>query len=343
MKIYTLPFCPFCYRVKLAIKIKNISKSDVQIEDIDISSPPNGLKKINPALSVPTLELNDGSGFTESMIIVNYLDSTFKSEKIKIYPENKEEYAKIKCLVEKTTQEINPFLLNCILSNKNEVKLQKSLDEVIQVFNKLEMLLEKNNNSPYFGGNEFNAVDISLAPFICYYFSAQKINSKYPLPNSNSKSLKYINNILNNHTINEVILCDNNFTTKLNELMSESTDIMLIKKSSRTIIEDLETAINNLNKNITLHINERHFNKWKLNKNLKGNYIESIFEFNNSEEAILAIQKIYDLQETTDHHANFVLENFNRLKVEICTHQPKWGVTQMDISFAEILSKLILN
>ena len=342
MKIYSLPFCPFCYRVKIALKLKGNSTSEVHIEEIELNSPPNDLKKINPNLSVPTLELNNGNGFAESMVIVEYLDSAFESKSEKLFGKNKEETAKIKYLIERISQEVIPILMNCIFSNGNQVKLKKALQEAPQAFKKLDMILE-NANSPYFGGNDFNAIDISLAPFLCYYLFAQKINPKFPIPDLNSKSDKYIKNLLDHHLVNEIILSDTNFKEQLKKLMSEPEYIKSIKNSSRNIIENISDDLINLNKNISSNNKSNSPITWKLNKNEKGPFIETIFHFKKYEEALDAIQKICDLQETSDHHAHFVLENFSQLKVEVCTHQPKWGVTAMDMAFAENLSHIILN
>jgi glutathione S-transferase/pterin-4a-carbinolamine dehydratase len=342
MKIYSFPFCPFCYRVKLALKIKGIPMSEIQIEEIDMNSPPSEFKKINPNLSVPTLELSDGSGFAESMVIVEYLDSSFESKIEKLYGNNAEEMAKIKYLVERISKEVIPFLMNCIFSNGNQVKLKKALQEVPQAFKKLDMILE-HANSPYFGGNDFNAIDISIAPFLCYYLFAQKINLKYPLPDVNSKSDKYIKNLLDHRLVNEVILSNTSFKEQLNKSMSEPENIKFIKNSSRNLIENISSDLVNLNKKIASNTNSNSPTFWKLNNNDKGPYIETIFQFKNYEEALDAIQKICELQESSDHHANFSLENFDQLKVEVCTHQPKWGVTAMDLAFAETLSLIILN
>ncbi len=342
MKIYSLPFCPFCYRVKLALKIKDILTTEVQIEEVDMDSPPENLKKINPNLSVPTLEFSSGDGFAESMVILEYLDSSYKSKGEKIYGNNTEETAKIKYLVERISQEVIPFLLNCILSNGNQVKLKKALQEVPQAFKKLEIILE-HTTSPYFGGNNFNAIDICLAPFVCYYLSAQKINPKFPLPIETSKSGKYIHNLLDHHLVNEIILSNTSFKEQLNKLMSIPENIKLIKNSSRILIENIDSELVHLNKKLISNTKNNSASTWKLSHNDKGPFIESIFQFKNYEEAFEAIQKICDLQESSDHHANFVLENFSQIKVEVCTHQPKWGITAMDLAFAETLSQIILN
>lgn len=342
MKLYSLPFCPFCYRVKLALNIKEIPLSDVQIEEIDMASPPNGFKKINPSLNVPTLELSSGDGFAESMVIVEYLDFSFESKSKKFYGNNKEETAKIKYLVERISQEIIPLLMNCIFSNGNQVKLKKAFQEVPQAFKRLDIMLE-NINSLYFGGNDFNAIDISFIPFICYYLSAQKINSKFPLPDVNSKSDKYIKNLFDHRLVNKIILSDTYFKEQLNKLMSEPENIKFVKSASRNLIENIENELVHLNKKLSSNAKSNSSNVWKLNHNDKGPFIESIFQFKNYEEALEAIQKICDLQESSDHHANFVLENFSQIKVEVCTHQPKWGVTSMDLAFAKTLSHIILN
>ncbi|WP_397599703.1 glutathione S-transferase N-terminal domain-containing protein [Silvanigrella sp.] len=340
MKIYSIPFCPFCYRVKLALHEKKIPNSFIEIEEIDLKNPPKDFIEINPNRTVPTLQIKGNDGFAESMIIVEYLNN-LNTDTPNLFGNSNEEIAKNKVLIERISNEIIPCLLGCFYANGSEMKFRKSLQKLPMIFEKLESLLEK-INSPFFGGNTINAVDICFAPFICYYLVANEFNTKIILPKSNTKAFKYFKNIQNHSYINELILSNEKFKNDTKEeLIIETEGTKYIKSSSRNLIKDIEEEVKILNKRISSKCKGNRAILWATNKNEKGPYIETIVQFKNYDEAIQAIQVICDLQETSDHHSHFVLENFNQIKVEVCTHQPTWGVTAMDIAFAETLSDIL--
>ena len=340
MKIYSIPFCPFCYRVKLAIHEKKIANNIVDIEEIDLKNPPKDFIEINPNRTVPTLKLKGNDGFAESMIIIEYLNN-ISTQTESLYGNSNEEIAKNKVIIDKISNEIIPTLLGCFYTNGSEVKFRKSLQNLSMVFEKLEFLLNKENSS-FFGGNKLNIVDICIAPFICYYLAASDANPRIKMPEANTKSYKYFKKIQNHAYINELILSNNDFIKKTKDIfIIETEGTKYIKNSSRKIIENIEEEVNLLNKKISENRKSNKSILWKINKNEKGPFIETTISFDHYEESLNAIQIICDLQETSDHHSHFILENFKQIKVEVCTHHPKWGVTAMDIAFAEILSNSI--
>ena len=341
MKLYSIPFCPFCLRVKLMLNNRASSVHKIQIEEVDLKNPPIELKKINPNITVPTLQLENGDGFAESLIIMEYLDKMDSIEN-KVFGNSNEETAKIKFLIERLTQEVTNILMENIFTFGSKMKFQKAIQKLPQAFEKLNILL-KDINSPYFGGNILNAADISIAPFIAYYMTASNLNKKFTLPDSLSRAGKYFVRIKEHPEIQTLIFSDEKFNENAKKFILEPENITYIKNSSRNLIENIDLELNKLNTKITSNLKSNKSISWKLNKNEKGPFIETLFEFKNSEDTIAAIQKICDLQETSDHHANFTLENFGTLKIEVCTHQPKWGVTAMDFAFAETLTQIILN
>ena len=136
MKIYSIPFCPFCYRVKLALHEKKIPKDLIEIEEIDLKNPPKDFIEINPNLTVPTLQIKGNDGFAESMIIVEYLNN-LNTNTPNLYGNSNEEIAKNKVLIERISSEIIPALLGCFYANGSEVKFRKSLQKLPMVFEKL--------------------------------------------------------------------------------------------------------------------------------------------------------------------------------------------------------------
>ena len=221
------------------------------------------------------------------------------------------------------------------------IKFKKSIQKIPEIFHKLELLLTK-TDTPFFGGTSFNAVDISLVPFLCLYLMANEFNKELILPKKESKLYLYIKNIQDHKFLNELIFSDNKLKTDIKEeLLFESEETITIKSSSRNLIENIESEVQSMNKRISLKSKRNSPILWTKGNNEKGPFIETSILFKNAEEAFSALQTICELQESSDHHAHFVLENFSQIKVEVCTHQPKWGVTAMDIAFAETLSNRI--
>ncbi|APJ03019.1 4a-hydroxytetrahydrobiopterin dehydratase [Silvanigrella aquatica] len=341
MKVYTIPFCPYCFRVKLLTSEKKIPSSQIQYDEIDLKNAPEELKIINPNLTVPTMVLEKNKGFPESLIIMEYIDKLNLSEE-KLFGNNDKEIAQNKVLIEHISQEVTSLLLSCLFAKGSEMKLRQALEKLPQAFEKMDILLEQAQGS-YFGGTKLNAVDMSFAPFLCYYLVAQEIYPRLKLPQESSKTGIYFKNIKENKYVQEVILNKKGFKDHIQTMISEPEYITTIKKSSRILVEDIEKEVKILNDKISSKIQNKNPIFWKINKNEKGPFIETTVTFKNYDEALKSVNKICDLQETSDHHSNFILDNLSQIKVEVCTHQPKWGVTAMDFAFAEALSLHVLS
>ncbi|WGL59016.1 glutathione S-transferase N-terminal domain-containing protein [Pigmentibacter sp. JX0631] len=338
MNIYTIPFCPFCFRVKLTTQIKNISLSEVSFLEIDLKNPPEKFVQLNPNKTVPTVEISSTQGLAESLVIMEYLDETFAAKTL-LFGKDSTEKALNKYLIERLNNEVTGYLMACFFSCQSKVKFTQALEKLHLAYENLEKLLPK--NSVFFGGNQLNAVDISFAPFFCYFYLTQLFRNEIFLPGKETKSFHYFNALRSDENIKKIILDNNFFKNHIEDCIKDKEEIQKIKKSSRALISNLPEAVAQLNnklqntfyKNIT----------WHLKSNTSGPYILTNFKFSNYHQALNALEYLCDLQETSDHHTNFRLDNFTELAVEICTHQPKWGVTEMDLAFAEVLSTHIFN
>ncbi len=336
MQIYSIPFCPFCFRVKLTVKEKEISATALSFTEIDLQKPPQSFMLINPNKTVPTLEVDTNLGFAESLVLMDYLDEKFPNT-YKIFGKSIEEKAQNKYLIERIGNEVTQILMSCFFTIQSKVKFTQALEKLPLAFKNLDNLLSE--DQIYFGGNKLNAVDISFAPFFCYYYIAKKYNEKLILPAKETKSFKYFENLINNSNIKNIILNNEKFEHHIKELLFDKEEIRKIKNSSRNLIQNLDSAIEQLNNNIKRPDHKQII--WTLSSNEYGPYISTKFKFAHYKQALTALDILCDLQETSDHHTNFSLDNFSELKVEICTHQPKWGVTEMDLAFAEVLSHKI--
>lgn len=104
-----------------------------------------------------------------------------------------------------------------------------------------------------------------------------------------------------------------------------------IERASRHLCSDLSSEVAALN----AHQSSFH---WYAEHNEHGPFIRCRFSFARPEDALVALNVLHLLQERVDHHAASTLSHFKDLDIELCTHQPKWGVTQVDLAFAQALT-----
>lgn len=81
--------------------------------------------------------------------------------------------------------------------------------------------------------------------------------------------------------------------------------------------------------------------KWLLQENEKGPYLKTQLTFSSAQDALSMLAFIDTLQTEVDHHMGLVLRDFSTLDIQLCTHQPRYGVTEVDTAFAECLSQYV--
>eukprot|EP01043_Picozoa_sp_COSAG02_P016997 COSAG02_NODE_761_length_17476_cov_195.233067_2_plen_314_part_00 len=83
--------CPFCHKVLIALRLKNISPTIVSVGN-DERAPGLSLMGQNPG--VPTLALADGRALTESETILEFLDHEFADRGAKLMVDGNEDIAR---------------------------------------------------------------------------------------------------------------------------------------------------------------------------------------------------------------------------------------------------------
>jgi glutathione S-transferase/pterin-4a-carbinolamine dehydratase len=343
MKIYCTAACPYCLRVKLALKCRNIIDSSISFEEIDIKNPPKELLKINPTGAVPSLEIRDGLGFGGSTAIIEYLD-ILPGLGDQLFPKNREENGQLKFLLEILTDRFIHVLEKIFFPKKSFLNQNKELEKISQAFLFLKNVLENSQNAPFFGGKNLNAVDVHLAPFIIYYLAANYFDKRFFLPKSDLKLMQYFEDLKNHSMIKSVFpdikKCAHIF--KSNE-HSFSEEVQFIQSCSREILKDFDFKIERMNKQLSCYLNKEYFDFWKKSKNNSHDCIIATFYFKDQEAARSALEKLDFLQEACNHHTHFILQNFQELRVELSTHEPRPGVSEMDLAFASLLSRILLS
>jgi glutaredoxin 2 len=73
MKFYHYPHCPFCQRVRLVLKAKNIVYQDVPLSYADVKTPTD----LIGSKMLPIIEFDDGTKMGESLDLIKELEKRF--------------------------------------------------------------------------------------------------------------------------------------------------------------------------------------------------------------------------------------------------------------------------
>lgn len=332
MKLYTKRSCPYCHRVELALVERKISPELMDFEQIDFSHLSKDFLSINPNKTVPTLEFSKGNGFAESMIIVEYLDS-LDAVGGKLYGEQPDEIAKIKFQMELLDKKVTSFLRNVTFTFGNKIQEEKLFLETPHVFSFLEKMLEKQKGS-FLGGDHLSALDIQVIPFVLRYVAMTLLRSDWIMPEKNTRVAQYFKDVIAHPSVQKSLPGLEEVSTFVKRHTSQPDSIQRIRNASRELIQDTSLRLAQLNQ-VTTGVPF----SWVLSQNDKGPFLTGKVVFSTPQQAIKALGMLHELQENSDHHCDFKLNHFATMHIEVCTHQPKWGVTEVDFAFAEVLTQ----
>ncbi len=330
MKLIVKKFCPYCKRVELGLKIRKISSENVHIETPKDGLFPQSFIHINPRKTFPTLVITNNFGFAESMIVLEYIDS-IQSSGPKLFGESSENIAKTKFNIDILNTEILSFLKKSIYNFESSQDEIYHFSQMNSIFQKLDQLLEKEEKR-YFGGEELNAEDILMVPFIMAYIATKSIKKSLPMPKSNSRSETYFNDLAHHSMVRKCYPSIEDLANHLLEYNEKKKQkIKEIKEADRSIVANPKEKISLLN-SLTSSV------KWTLEKDIKGNSILGHVTFRGTTQSLEALKILNNLQEAANHHSTFHFENFHSLKVKLCTHEPHYGITNVDFAFADAFS-----
>ena len=333
MKIITQHFCPYCERVELALKIRKIPSESLHNQVIENGVFPAEFCSINPNKTFPTMVLTSHSGFGESMVIIEYLDS-LDATGPKLLGNSAETIARIKSQLENVQNIILNPLKNMIFTYGSKVEERKCSLKMAQVFENFMKLLS-DENKRFFGGDDLNIIDVAIAPFVMRYLATHIQNDQIPMPECGSRADKYFHDISHHSLIRKCLPNKEDLAKYLLKFSkTKGINVDKIKSSSRDLVTNLSDEFSKLNI-FSLPIT------WKMNQSAKGNSLFTSIEFKNSDYALAAINLLNEIQEASDHHAVSKLTNLQTLEIDLCTHQPKYGITSMDFAFAEYFSDRI--
>lgn len=147
-------------RVKIALAEKGVEYESRE-EDMFDKSPL--LLKMNPIKQIPVL-IHNGKPVCDSMNIVQYIDDVWKN-KSPLMPSDPYKRAQARFWADFIDKKIYIHGKNLWLSTAEDQEAAKS--ELIGCFKLLE---EELGDQPYFGGETFGLVDVSLIPFSSWFY-----------------------------------------------------------------------------------------------------------------------------------------------------------------------------
>ncbi|MEN9811204.1 MAG: hypothetical protein RLZZ488_2771 [Pseudomonadota bacterium] len=332
MKLYMIPECPFVHRVLLACDVRRISESQLDKCRINLAQPPAEMLAINPSGSVPTLQFDDGRGFHESLVIMEYLD-TLSAPGAKIYGDNPRSIAETKVIWEAASSKLLGPAQQALYSFGNINLIKQVASQLDAGWVWLDHTLQT-RGGPFFGGTELNFIDISLAPFLIRLPFASEIFPQIKLPSAESHSGKYLQSL--------IARCEKSGVFPAHATLREVTEkfsrphalFLNVQNAPRTLIEDPKSA---------LIASGGQLSAWKVERDQHGFCLQATFQFKDHGDAVNKMKWLHDAQEICDHHTSFTLRDFASVDILLVTHEPRWGVTEKDLTMAKLLQEYFLK
>ena len=171
-RLISFKICPFVQRSVILLKEKDI---DFDIAYIDLSEPPEWFLTLSPTGKVPVLEV-EGKVLFESAIINEYLDEVNPPS---LHPTDPIEKAQNRSWMEFTSPLYMAFFKIMMSKTKEE-----GAKVVLEANKQLETLERIKIQTPWFNGEQFSMVDISVAPlfmrldFLKQHFALDLLDGK---------------------------------------------------------------------------------------------------------------------------------------------------------------------
>lgn len=170
--VYHIPVCPFSQRLEVLLALRG-QKDAVEFRVIDITKPrdQNLLAKTRGTTALPVLETPDGLIFTESLVVLRYLDETLEGPLLR--RSDPAEHAIESMLIAKE----GPFTMAGYLFVMNQDRRRRGdfIEKLLAIYRDLNgFLADQNAGGPYLF-EDFGLAEAVFAPvfkrfwFLDYY------------------------------------------------------------------------------------------------------------------------------------------------------------------------------
>lgn len=188
MKLYDYFRSTACYRVRIALNIKNIKYEKIEVHLVNNGGEHNSVEyhKINPQGLVPSLEI-DGRILHQSLAIIEYLDEAFPE--IPLLPKDPLIKADLRALALIVACDMHP-LNNLRVLNHLKLQFKANEDQVMDWYHHWlkdgfdafeEELKQLERSKPVCYGKQISLADVCLIPQV---YNAKRFNfaiENYPL------------------------------------------------------------------------------------------------------------------------------------------------------------------
>lgn len=188
MKLYDYFRSTACYRVRIALAVKNIAYEKVEVHLVNNGGEQHrpAYKQINPQGLVPTLEIN-GQMISQSLAIIDYLEEVYPD--IPLLPAEPIIRAQLKALALIISCDIHPLnnlrVLNQLKTQfaANETQKNKWYHHWLKTgFDAFEMQLHSLQRSkPVCFGDTLTLADVCLIPQVYNAYRYEFAMNDYPL------------------------------------------------------------------------------------------------------------------------------------------------------------------
>ncbi|PKU72935.1 Glutathione S-transferase U15 [Dendrobium catenatum] len=174
VKLIGLWLSPFVLRAKLALNIKGVEYENH--EELNTWEKSELLLKSNPVYKKIPVLIHKGRPICESMIIVEYVDEVWSSERKQILPVNHHERAEARFWAYYIDDKVFPRLRDHVSATTQEAK-EKAVMEAAAALQPLEKFFEQSSKgNSFFGGEDIGFVDIALGSFLAWITPLEKLD-----------------------------------------------------------------------------------------------------------------------------------------------------------------------
>ncbi|KAL0301306.1 UNVERIFIED_CONTAM: putative glutathione S-transferase parC [Sesamum radiatum] len=158
---------PFTARVRIALREKGLEFKSVD-EDL-LGSKSQLLLEMNPVHKQVPVLIHNGKPVCESTIILHYIDEVWRDKAAPLMPSDPYERANARFWADYIDRKIYSTA-KLVWTSRGEVQ-ETAKKNIIECFKLLESEL---GEKPFFGGDIFGFVDVSLVPFSCRFYTLEK-------------------------------------------------------------------------------------------------------------------------------------------------------------------------
>jgi len=160
MRLYSMRFCPFAQRTRLALAAKQIPN---EVVNINLRSKPDWYFERNPLGKVPSLEF-DGKVLYESLITADYLDEAYGDSR-SLNSKDPFQKAQDRIMIELFVKVVGNFYKVLKEAKSGEESWKESFENLLSGLETFEKELTK-RGSPFYGGEEPGMLDYMIWPWM---------------------------------------------------------------------------------------------------------------------------------------------------------------------------------